>query len=205
MPKAVKVKRVRPAEVRRQAILDAALDEFAASGFAAARLEDIAKRAGVAKGTIYLYFKDKEALFQQLVSSSLVPIVSTLAVSSGEQSVRAILEMFAKTVIEQVLRTKRAQILRLIIAEGNRFPAIAEFYFREVVQRGMTGMSMLLAAGVARGEISATSLPKFPQIVAAPLLAAVIWQSLFEPHSPLDVEDMFKTHIDLICGPRRPI
>ena len=64
---------------RRQAIIEAALDEFVARGFAATRLDDVAKRAGVAKGTIYLHFKDKEALFQELIRTALVPLIGRLA------------------------------------------------------------------------------------------------------------------------------
>src|SRR6202045_1862567 len=114
---------------RRQAIIDAALDEFVARGFAATRLDDVAKRAGVAKGTIYLHFTDKEALFQELIRTALVPLIGRLAAPppSG-RSVRAALEAFAQTFAEEVVSTRRGDIVRLIIAEGTRFPAIADFY-----------------------------------------------------------------------------
>src|SRR5438105_9068856 len=74
-----KSNRAARAAERRQAIIEAALDEFVARGFAATRLDDVAKRAGVAKGTIYLHFKDKEALFQELIRTALVPLIDRLA------------------------------------------------------------------------------------------------------------------------------
>src|SRR5690349_3521430 len=108
---------------RRAAIIAAGLDEFTARGFAATRLDDVAKRAGVAKGTIYLHFKDKEALFQELVRTALVPLIGNLmTVPAAGGSVREILERFAETFVRDVAETKRGDIVRLIMAEGTRFP-----------------------------------------------------------------------------------
>ena len=116
-------KRALRAAERRQAIVDAALVEFSAKGFAAARLEDIAARAGVGKGTIYLYFKDKEELFQELIRTSIVPIVGRSAPPpSPEMSARMMFERFIEMFISEVYQTRRADIIRLIIAEGARFP-----------------------------------------------------------------------------------
>lgn len=198
-------KRAAGAAERRQAIIDAALVEFSAKGFAASRLEDIAKRAKVGKGTIYLHFFDKEALFQELVRTSIVPLLGGLTPpAAGQMSARAIFEMFAETFEREVLHTHRADIIRLVIAEGARFPSLSEFYYREVVARGLAGMRMLIQYGVARGEISNPALVQFPQILVAPAMVAVLWQGLFGKYDPLDVKAMLKTHIDLIFGPGRP-
>src|SRR5258708_36783938 len=117
---------------RRQAIIEAALDEFIARGFAATRLDDVAQRAGVAKGTIYLHFRDKEALFQELIRSALVPLIGRLAVPPpAGGSVRAALEGFAQTFVQEVATTRRGDIFRLILAEGPRFPSLACLYYRE--------------------------------------------------------------------------
>jgi hypothetical protein len=88
------------------------------------------------------------------------------------------------------------------VAEGPRFPAIADFYYREVVSRGLAAMRALIEVGIARGEIRAPQLASFPQIVVAPALVGVIWKSLFERHSPLDVNEMLRVHLDLIFGER---
>ena len=198
------VRAARAAE-RRDAILNAALEEFAASGFAATRLDDVARRAGVAKGTIYLHFKDKESMFEELIRTAIVPMITRLWGTPPQPgaSVRDLVEGFAKTFIEEVATTRRGDLVRLIVAEGPRFPAVADFYYREVVSRGLGGMRALIELGIARGEIKQKNLARFPQIMVAPALIAVIWQSLFSRHAPLDALEMFRVHLDLIFGERR--
>jgi AcrR family transcriptional regulator len=196
--------RAERAAERRQAIIDAALDEFIARGFAATRLDDVAKRAGVAKGTIYLHFKDKESMFEELIRTAIVPLVGRLGgPPSPGGSVRDALEGFARMFIQEVATTRRGDIVRLIVAEGPRFPAIADFYYREVISRGLAAMRALIELGIARGEIRQPELARFPQIVVAPAIIAVIWKSLFERHSPLDAIEMLRVHLDLIFGERR--
>ena len=179
------------------------MDEFIARGFAATRLDDVAQRAGVAKGTIYLHFKDKEALFQELIRSALVPLIGRLAVPPPPGgSVRAALERFAQTFVHEVVTTRRGDIVRLIVAEGPRFPSIADFYYREVVSRGLAAMRALVELGINSGEIRNKALVRFPQIVVAPAIVAVIWQGLFGRHAPLDTTEMLRVHLDLIFGER---
>jgi AcrR family transcriptional regulator len=189
---------------RRAAIVEAALEEFIARGFAATRLDDIAKRAGVAKGTIYLHFKDKESMFEELVRIVIVPVVERLnALPPPSGSVRDLVEAFASNFLREVADTRRGDLVRLIVAEGPRFPAVADFYYREVVSRGIAGMRALIELGIARGEIREKKLAQFPQILVAPALIAVIWQSLFARHAPLDAQAMLRVHLDLIFGERR--
>jgi AcrR family transcriptional regulator len=189
---------------RREAIIEAALEEFIARGFAATRLDDIAKRAGVAKGTIYLHFKDKESMFEELVRLVIVPVVERLnKLPPPTGSVRDLVEAFASNFLHEVANTRRGDLVRLIVAEGPRFPAVADFYYREVVQRGIGGMRALIELGIARGEIREKGLARFPQILVAPILISVIWQSLFERHAPLDAQAMLRVHLDLIFGERR--
>ena len=188
---------------RRAAIVDAALNEFISRGFTATRLDDVAKRAGVAKGTIYLHFKDKESMFEELVRTAIVPLVARIAPPAQPLgSVREALEHFALTFIQEIATTRRGDIVRLIVAEGPRFPAIADFYYREVVSRGLAAMRGLIQLGISRGEIRVPALADYPQIVVAPAMIAVIWKSLFERHSPLDAAEMFRVHLDLIFGER---
>jgi AcrR family transcriptional regulator len=197
--------RAERAAERRGAIIEAAMDEFIARGFAATRLDDVAKRAGVAKGTIYLHFKDKEALFEELIRTAIVPLVNRLAAGPPPvgASVRDMVEGFARTFIHEVTTTRRGDIVRLIVAEGPRFPDIADFYYREVVSKGLAGMRAAIEFGIARGEIKHRDLAQFPQILIAPAMIAVIWQSLFARHAPLDAYEMFRVHLDLIFGERR--
>jgi len=189
---------------RREAIIEAALDEFISRGFTATRIDDVARRAGVAKGTIYLHFKDKESMFEELIRTALVPLIGRLhAPPPIGGSVRDAVEGFAQNFIREVATTRRGDIVRLIVAEGPRFPSIADFYYREVVSRGLAGMRALIELAVSRGEIQQKNLARFPQILVAPAIIAVIWQSLFSRHAPLDATEMFRVHLDLIFGERR--
>jgi AcrR family transcriptional regulator len=203
-PKPASNRAERAAE-RRGAIIEAAMEEFIARGFAATRLDDVARRAGVAKGTIYLHFKDKESMFEELIRTAIVPMITRLWGTPPQPgaSVRDMVEGFAKTFIEEVATTRRGDLVRLIVAEGPRFPAVADFYYREVVSRGLGGMRALIELGIARGEIKQKNLARFPQLMVAPALIAVIWQSLFSRHAPLDALEMFRVHLDLIFGERR--
>jgi AcrR family transcriptional regulator len=199
-----KSNRAERAAERRQAIIDAAMEEFISRGFAATRLDDVAKRAGVAKGTIYLHFKDKESMFEELIRTAIVPLVGRMqGPPPAGTSVRDLVEAFALNFIHEIVNSRRGDIVRLIVAEGPRFPVIADFYYREVVSKGLAGMRMMIELGIARGEIKNTNLAKYPQIMVAPALIAVIWQSLFAKHMPLDAVEMFRTHLDLIFGERR--
>ena len=188
---------------RREAILAAALDEFAARGFEAARLDDVAKRAGVAKGTIYLYFRDKQSLFQELVRAMLTPLVGTIeALSAADVPTSVLADTIVDLFVREVYETRRKDVIRLMISEGPRFPELAEFYYREVLSRIIAAVRALLTRAAARGEVPA-GLAEFPQIIAAPGLVAVIWSGLFERFEPLDVRKMMKTHVDLLFAPRR--
>ena len=194
-------RKVRSSE-RRGAILSAALDEFSSRGFEAARLDDVARRAGVAKGTIYLYFRDKESLFQELIRSMLTPLVGTIeALGEADVPLPVLADRIVELFVREVYETRRKDVIRLMISEGRRFPKLAEFYYREVLSRIIAAVRSLLRRAAARGEIP-ESLVDFPQIVAAPGLVAIVWNGLFERFEPLDVRKMMKTHVELLFAPR---
>ncbi len=187
---------------RREAILAAALEEFSIGGFAATRLDDVAKRAGIAKGTIYLYFSDKETLFQELLRSMFSPLVGAIQKIPLEGiSARDLAERMFGVFVREILGTRRKDVIRLIIAEGTRFPKLAEFHYREVMSRIIPLVGALLARAAERGEVD-PRLAQFPQLLMAPGLVAVVWKSLFERLAPLDVEAMLRVHLDLLFGPR---
>jgi AcrR family transcriptional regulator len=189
---------------RRETILAAALDEFSARGFAAARLDDVAARAGVAKGTIYLYFRDKESLFQELVRAMVSPLVGAIErAPMRDLPMRAVAEMIVNVFVKEIFGTRRKDVLRLIIAEGPRFPKLAEFYYREVVARVLPLLRARLELAAERGELAHDALARFPQLLVAPGLMAIIWSSLFERFEPLDIAELMRAHIDLLFGERR--
>ena len=192
------VRALRAAE-RRAAQVEAALEEFTARGFAATRLEDVAKRAGVAKGTIYLYFADKETLFQELLRFSLLPLIGELgAPPPPGVSAREMFDSFIDVFVREVTETKRADLLRLLISEGKRFPSLAEFHYHEVVVHGLAAMRRLIAYGIERGEVRNQALLDYPQLIMAPAMLTVVWQGLFNRFAPLDARALLRTHADIM-------
>ena len=190
-------------ERRRAAILAAALDEFAARGFAATRLDDVARRARIAKGTIYLYFRDKERLFQELVRTMLSPLVGTIeAAALRDIPIRVVVETIVDLFINEIYGTRRKDVIRLIISEGPRFPKLAEIYYREVIARVLPVIRGRLALAVERGELSRDALARFPQLLVAPALMAIIWNGLFGRWAPLEIRELMRAHLDVLFGER---
>jgi AcrR family transcriptional regulator len=187
-------------ETREQAILDAALDVFAEKGFAASRLDDVAARAGVAKGTIYLYFASKEALFEGLIRSSIVLPIEAVRheLLSRDLPAEASLRFLFAWMRRELLGTRRKEIVRLVLSEAGRFPALAEFYHREVVSRGMGLFREIAERAAARGEFSGDELARFPQLVIAPGLVAILWTWLFDRFEPLDTQGLLDAHLAVL-------
>jgi len=193
--------RTQAAEERRNAILAAALEEFTARGYEGARLDDVAKRAGIAKGTIYLYFADKETLFQELVRSMVHPVLGTLEkVREVDVPARVLVEMLLTTFVREVYGTRRKDIIRLILSEGPRFPEIGEFYYREVIGRVLAIVRPVLQRAVDRGELPDDALVRFPQLIVAPMLVGIVWHGLFDKFEHLDVAEMARAHIGILFG-----
>jgi AcrR family transcriptional regulator len=198
-----KATRADKSALRRDAILAAALEEFSARGYAAARLEDVAQRAGVGKGTIYLHFRDKEALFQELVTTMLVPFIANIeAPPPVGLPIRLVLERLLDRFVREIYGTERRQLIRLVMTEGPRFPQLAEFHYRHVVVRAIAAMRALLDAAHRRGELRNDALVRFPQLVIAPGLMALVWSGLFDRFAPLDVAALMRAHLDLIFATR---
>lgn len=187
---------------RRAAILAAALDVFSENGFAAARLDEVAQKAGVAKGTLYLYFPDKEALFEALLLGLVSPVFQRIQAISADPRLPAgtVLERILLLFQTEVIGSNRERLLRLIVAEGPRFPKIAEFYHREVISKGREIIRAVVARGYEKGELPSDAMARFPQLFFAPLMMAVIWRSLFSRFDPLDVNAMIECHRRLMLG-----
>jgi AcrR family transcriptional regulator len=187
-------KQARPAE-----IVAAALSEFSERGFAATRLDDVAARAGIAKGTVYLYFDGKEALFEAVVRQELLPLLER-----GEQLVDAypgsaseLLREIA-TRMEQAMESEVGGIPRLVLAESGNFPRIAKFYAEEVVARGVRLFSRVLERGVVEGEFR--PVPARPLIPAffGPVLIMLLWRHSAGRHTDFafDPRTVLQVHLD---------
>jgi AcrR family transcriptional regulator len=194
-PSAPKPNRAEQALLRRRAIVDAAIDEFLEKGFAATRVEDIARRAGVAKGTIYLNFKDKEALFAAIVQQEIRPKVDTAALGPlPEETLRDYAGRVIVPLVSELVNSRRAALIRLLIGEAGRFPKLAEVYFRLVVEPGLGAVRAMLQQASKRHELTDDMLLKFPHLMVAPAIFSVIWTGLFQQFSSLDVEAMLRTY-----------
>jgi AcrR family transcriptional regulator len=193
--------------VRRQAILEAALTVFAEHGYEAARLDEVARRAGVAKGTLYLYFEDKEALFENLIRSAIDPIYERLqeVTAVPDLPLAQVLDVLFSVFQTEVLGTTRKLLLRLVIAEGPRFPAIAEFHYRNVVARILPLVRKVAERAAERGELPNDALVRFPQLIAAPLLLAVLWDAMFAKIDPLDVRGFLRAYGEMLTARARGV
>ena len=187
-------------EDRMRAIRAAALDVFSAKGFAAARLDDVALAAGVAKGTIYLYFKSKEDLFEAIVNTTLGPLLETFeqTIAASPASASVLLRGMGQAIAAAIEDADRRRVLHLVLSEGARFPAIADFYHREIISRAMKLVRALVTKGCASGEFCSDELARFPQLVIAPALTATIWAVVFDRIEKLDARAMLDAHFDLL-------
>jgi len=197
----------RDPQQRRTEILAAAFACFSERGFAATRMEDVAARAGIAKGTVYLHFPDKERLFIELVSGIASPLLGEIgALAQNEQiSARFAVSMFYGLFKREVLETERRHLLRLILAEGPLFPSVSEFYHREIISKGLGVLRILLKRAAEHGELRNPKLAEMPQIVMAPALMSVIWTTLFEAHEHLDTQKLFETFLDTLFVPAQDV
>ncbi|HWT96287.1 MAG TPA: TetR/AcrR family transcriptional regulator [Terriglobales bacterium] len=185
---------------KREALLEAALTVFLAEGYSAARLDDIAAAAGVAKGTIYLQFKDKEDLFRALILERMAPLLTEAEALAGNftGTTRELLKMLSQRMRQELLATRRKDLLRLVISEAPRFPWLAEFHYRNVVSRGVGMVRMIAKRGVERGELASDALVRFPQLLPPSMLTAVIWTTVFNRFEPLDADAFIDTHLELL-------
>jgi hypothetical protein len=145
----------------------------------------------------------QDSLFQDLVRTMLSPLVGTIeAAPLSEVPIRAVAEMIVDVFVREIYGTRRKDVIRLIISEGPRFPKLAEIYYREVIARVLPVIRARLALAVERGELSRDALARFPQLLVAPALVAIIWNGLFGRFAPLDIRDLMRAHLDLLFGER---
>jgi len=188
-------------EARPREIVEAALEVFARDGFAGARLDDVADRAGISKGTIYLYFDTKEDLFKACVRETVgahIKGTQELAAhfaGSTPDLFRQIVQGIGKRLTQKDFQT----ILILMISEGKRFPELASFYFEEIISNGLKLLKSVVQRGIDRGEFRDNGLSNSPQLLVSPVIMSVIWNHLFAKEGGrLDVERLLKTHVDTL-------
>jgi AcrR family transcriptional regulator len=189
-------------EARPREILDAALAVFAEKGFSAARMEDISRRAGVTKGTIYLYFESKEALFKALVRESLAPTIQGVIARAQayEGPSRDLLILVLSTVGSFIRTSDRVVLPKIVIAEAGNFPELVRFYREEIIDKGLGLLESIVARGIARGEFRNVEPAHAARLCIAPILLAAFWRITFASldREPYDYEGLISTHIDTL-------
>jgi len=188
-------------EDRPQEITAAAFAAFAEKGYAATRVEEVAQRAGVSKGLLYLYFKTKEELFKAVVRSVVIPRVDALENELNASQLTAE-EFIRGPVLEFMKRLPGSPVsvvIRLMIAEAPRHPDLVEFYWENVASRGMGALQQLLVRGVESGEFRRTAVNDLPQLLLAPVMMSIVWGLVFSQR-PLDTDTLIETNIEMILA-----
>jgi AcrR family transcriptional regulator len=177
----IKKRWTRRKEARPQELLDAALDLFVERGYAAARLEDVAARAGVSKGTLYLYFTNKEELFKAVIRENVLPLLGEAESLFGQFDGASadLLRGFILTWWEKLGNTKLSGITKLMMAEANNFPEVTQYFHDEVIMRGQAMIARILQRGVERGEFREIDVAQAMNVVCAPVLMLIMWKHSF--------------------------
>lgn len=189
-------------DARPQELLSAALDLFVERGYAATRLEDVAGSAGVSKGTLYLYFDNKEELFKAVIRENLSPVLDEaqdlIAGFSGSSA-----DLFREFVLGWWTRigdTKLSGITKLMMSEAGNFPEVAAFYHEEIISRSNRLVVRILERGVERGEFRPLDLKHANMVIVSPMLTLMLWKHSFglcHPE-PISSPDYLRCFIDLI-------
>jgi len=195
-------KRQRRKEARPGEIIAAALELFVEHGFTATKLDDVAKRAGVSKGTLYLYFDSKESLFKAVVREIVIPQVerSESLVSEHAGSQADLLRKLVSNWWQTVSTHRICGIPKLMIAESNNFPKTAQFFVDNVIDRVRRIFNQVIETGIERGEFREVDPEYISRLLMAPMVLLAIWRHSLMPYDqsfPLDEEKYLQIHLDL--------
>jgi AcrR family transcriptional regulator len=182
-------------------ILAAALACFTERGFAGTRMDDVAAKAGVTKGTVYLYYSNKEELFEAVVRRELVPNIDRMEAALAEPVAASVLlerlfAFWAKTVACSPLSV----LPKIVIAEAGNFPELARFFLEAAPKRMRRLIASILRRGIASGEFRPVDVDHVVYCMIGPLIFSLLWQHSLGPHDdrPLDVLAVGRAHLDLV-------
>ena len=194
----------RRAEDRPREICGAALEVFAEKGFAAARLEEIAKRAGVSKGTLYLYFKDKEELFRAVVRDTVAPNIDAVreTVTAANLPFAQIVPMFLASFAEMTSRVPVGAVAKMVIGESRNFPELAKVWHDQVASKALGMLAELIGQAQARGEVRAGDPRLHAFSLMGPMLMGVIYRETLQPvgGAPLDIAALAEQHAKTVLA-----
>jgi AcrR family transcriptional regulator len=195
-------RRRRKAE-RPQEILEAAFVEFSRNGYAMTTLDQIAEGAGVTKGTIYVYFENKEHLFISMVREVTKATLDTVheMLETHEGSTADLLRAQFSFIYQHIVEDRRRrEVLRMLIAEAPRFPELADRYHQEILRPCLDMLRQAIQRGMDRGEFRNSAIVDLPQIVIAPIALVDLWMMMFDDRQPLDMKAYFNAHLDLVLN-----
>jgi AcrR family transcriptional regulator len=193
---------------RRQKLLAVALDEFFQKGFAAARTDDIARRADLSKGTLYLYFESKQALFIALIETLAMPNIGQIElISMTAPSIREALNRLVAFAPTMVRQSNLPRLMKVLIGDSHNFPDIVRNYRTQILDRVLGAMAHLLTCAKERGEIEIGDPKLMARLVVAPIALSGIWHALFadDPDAQVDLEMLFRMHADLLLKAISPL
>ena len=195
-------KRRRRKDARPQEIVEAAFDEFCAKGFGATRLDDVAARAGIAKGTIYLYFKNKQALFKAVIEATVTASLDEAAalIDGFDGGTDILLQMILTKAYQDLVRSEKKELMRIIIGEGHQFPELRVLYYDVAMRSGLTLLDRVVQRGIDRGEFRKGPAADYPRLIMAPGIMASIWMMTFSEIEDLDLDRYFAAHVDLVLN-----
>ena len=184
-------------------ILEAAFTEFSRNGYAVTTLDQIAERAGVTKGTIYVYFESKEHLFISMVrefTKAAYEVVQGLYETHEGSTADLLRAQFGFIYQHIVEDRRRREVVRMLIAEAPRFPGLADRYHEEILRPCLDMLKAAIQRGIDRGEIRKSSIVESPQVVIAPIALVDLWMMMFDDRQPLDLKVYFDAHLDLVLN-----
>ncbi len=186
----------------RAAIAHSALELFIERGYRATRIGDVAQRAGVAKGTVYLYFADKQALFTGVISSVLEQRVDamTAAQPDPDEPLRDFLSRVFTPLLAAVEDSPWSGLIRLVLTEGREAPEVAEIYRQRVLGPMAEQIRHWAHLAADRGELSSDALARVPLLLLSPAILATVWNGLY-PDTPMAAAATFNAFLDLVFGP----
>jgi len=192
-------KDTRPAE-----ILAAALEIFGERGYDATRLEDVGRRAGCTKGTVFLYYESKSELFKAAVREAMLPMLreTEKLVEEHRGSVRELLASLLRMRWEHMERNRLSGLVKLLLTETGKYPELARFYNDEFIDRNQTLLRQVIQKGIDSGEFRRVDVAQAARVVVAPLLFAAVWRHSFEQvvATPTQLEPYFETGLQIMLA-----
>src|ERR1700691_2591471 len=188
---------------RPQETLEAAFGEFSRNGYATTTLDQIAEHAGVTKGTIYVYFENKEHLFISMVREFTKAAYDTVQgmYETHDGSTADLLRAQFSFIYQHIVEDRRRrEVVRMLIAEAPRFPELADRYHEEILRPCLDMLRQAIQRGVDSGEFRNSSILNAPQIVIAPIALVDLWIMMFDQRKPLDLKAYFEAHLDLVLN-----